>query len=297
MLFYRFCDIYMSNVDILVDICSMRISVDSCVVQPCVMFKLELSEHTQCHGIAQIKRDRQSLDSGVCEQVRRIWRAFIVHSMVPTCRLPEHPNSEWGLDQDTPEFEIWFRNTHRAGMIRHLTHHGLEAFKDRLADAMEGDSDDEQDEMLQVVEMLRPLGSDLIAEMHHQLYNNRFGLDVAGTTDLCPELQNAFACVVEQVMIGSPKKMRELANAALAKRHVPSHKHKEEYALPKNYVQLTFERDLRLVTYNWYDGRAKSSGAIVCTYRGARRPASVCQVRSRDLYPLYTSIDNIYIHA
>ena len=29
-----------------------------------------------------------------------------MHTMVPTCRLPEVVNSEWGTDRDAPNFEI-----------------------------------------------------------------------------------------------------------------------------------------------------------------------------------------------
>jgi len=130
-----------------------------------------LSDNTHCHGILQLARDRQCVDNFELEQVHKIWRTFIVHTMVPTCRLPEVVNSEWGTDRDAPNFEIGFSNTHRAGMIRQLSHHSLEVWKEYTAVGGD-DSIDDQAEVLHLVEMLRPLGSDLDAEMDHHLYCN-----------------------------------------------------------------------------------------------------------------------------
>jgi len=79
-------------------------------------------------------------------------------------------------------------------------------------------------------------------------------------------------------MVGRPKEMREVANEALVKTHVPLESCQDKAVLEKNHVQPTFECNLRLVTFNWYEGRAKSSGTIMCMYRGARRPKNLYYV-------------------
>jgi len=62
-----------------------------------------------------------------CVQVQKVWRTLIIHCLVPNCGIPGFPLVKSGKDDNDADYEIWFRNTHHAGMVRHFMHHALEA--------------------------------------------------------------------------------------------------------------------------------------------------------------------------
>ena len=100
--------------------------------------------------------------------------------------------------------------------------------------------------------------------------------------------------IVRQVWSSRQHSLRQTReeDAVMAKTHVPSASYQAEADLQKNHVQTTFARNLRLVTFNWYEGRAKSSGTIMCMYRGARRPKNIYYVQ-RFLTNLYANSQHI----
>jgi len=91
-----------------------------------------------------------------------------MHSLVPTCGVPEYPQNKFGLDDNHDDYELWFRNTPHAVMelVRQLMLHSLEAWDDCLSEFAGLTSDSERERlMLSIVEGFRPLGSDLSAEV------------------------------------------------------------------------------------------------------------------------------------
>ena len=72
-------------------------------------------------------------------------------------------------------------------------------------------------EMLNYVEISRPLGSALSAEFDHQNYCSQFTFELGGDPILFPAEPNQFSAVVDKTMVGVTKEMRKPANEAIAK--------------------------------------------------------------------------------
>jgi len=91
-----------------------------------------------------------------------------MHSLVPTCGVPEYPQNKFGLDDNDDDYELWFRNTHHAVIVpvRQLLLHSLEAWNNCLSEFAGLTSDSERERvMLSILGGFRPLGSDLSAEV------------------------------------------------------------------------------------------------------------------------------------
>ena len=100
-----------------------------------------------------------------CVQVQKVWRTLIIHCLVPNCGIPGFPLVKSGKDDNDADYEIWFRNTHHAGMVRHFMHHALEAWDDFLPEfkGITNPTSKERD-MQKYVEIFCQLGSALCAE-------------------------------------------------------------------------------------------------------------------------------------
>jgi len=147
-----------------------------------------------------------------------VWRTLLIQCLVPNCGIPEFPLAKFGMDDNDSGYEIWFRNTHHAGMVWHLMHHTLEAWDDLLPE-FEGISNPtaKERDMLNYVEIFRPLGSALSAEFDHQNYCSQFTFELGGDPILFPAEPNQFSAVVDMTMVGVTKEMRKPANEAIAK--------------------------------------------------------------------------------
>ena len=148
-----------------------------------------------------------------------MWRTLIIHCLVPNCGIPDFPLAKFGLGDDDAGYEIWFRNTHNAGMARHLMHHTLKAWDDLLPE-FEGIAypQAKEREMLNCVEIFLPLGSALSPKFDHQNYYGRFTSELGGDPILCPAKPNQFSVVVEKIMVGATEEMRKLADEAQTRR-------------------------------------------------------------------------------
>ena len=83
----------------------------------------------------QRARGMKQPNNSYCVQVQKVWRTLIIHCLVPKCGIPEFPLAKFGLYDNDADYEIWFRNTHNAGMVRPLMHHTLEAWDDFLPES------------------------------------------------------------------------------------------------------------------------------------------------------------------
>jgi len=219
---------------------------------------------------------------------------------VPNCGIPDFPLAKFELGDDDAGYENWFRNTHTAGMVRHLMHHTLKAW-DALLPEFEGITNPpaKEREMLNYVEISRPLGSALSPKSDHQNYYGRFTSELGGDTILCPAEPNQFSVVVDKIIVGATEEMRKLADEAIAKVYNPSESRRVEAPLPKNHVQAEFGTNLRSTTLNWYENCTKTSGALSCLRVGIG--FCVCALRSSkhcdsiDMYMFFNSIFNIYM--
>jgi len=93
------------------------------------------THHTWVQYPCQRARSGKHPDNSYCVQVQKVWRTLIIHCLVPKCGIPEFPLAKFGLYDNDADNEIWFRNTHNAGMVRPLMHHTLEAWDDFLPES------------------------------------------------------------------------------------------------------------------------------------------------------------------
>jgi len=152
-------------------------------------------------------------DDSYCVQVQKVWRTLILHFLMPSCRVPEYPQSKFGLNDNDDDYATWFRNTHHAGMVRQLMYHRLEAW-DNCLPQFEGLTSPTEKErvMLNYEEIFRPLSSALSAEVDHQNYYGLFTFKLSGNPILCPTEPNQCSAVVDKRIGGATEQMHNQSN-------------------------------------------------------------------------------------